>query len=163
MRYSLRCFLAFSVLTAAGASAQTRDLRTSWGKPGISFDQYRADAVECGITGHYVDVSGTDAAKAFVNGSRRINTLLDNNADVETAMLSARIVEAVRPAERRKEIKNTLVSTVEQCLASRGYQRFRLSDEQRDKLRKMPKGSDQRHAYLYRLARSKKVLSTQAF
>lgn len=163
MRPFLSCALASALLTAGSANAQTRAIQTSWGKPGVSFAQYRADAIECGVAGHYVDVSETDAAKAFVNGSRRINSLLDNNPDMESMIQSAKVVEAVRPVERRREIKSTLVSAVEQCLQSRGYQRFRLSDEQRDKLRKMQRGSEQRHAYLHRLARSSRVLQSQAY
>lgn len=167
MRILLGFVLVSAAVTAGNAAAQTRAIQTSWGKPGISFAQYRADAIECGVAGHYTDISQTEAAKVFVAGSRRIDNLLDNNTDPATAMNNAiesgRVVEAVRPAERRKEIKGTLVSAVEQCLASRGYQRFRLSDEQRDKLRKMKDGSEQRHAYLHRLARSPTVLRAQAY
>jgi hypothetical protein len=161
------CALVSATLTAGFANAQTRATEASWGKPGVSFVQYRTDAIECGVAGHYSDISNTAAAKVFVAGSRRIDNLLDNNTDPrsaqDNAIQSARVVEAVRPVERRKEIKVALLSAVEQCLASRGYQRFRLSDEQREKLRKMRKGTDERHLFLYRLARSSSVLSTQAY
>jgi hypothetical protein len=148
--------LASTLVTAGSVGAQTRAIQSSWGKPGVSFAHYRADAIECGVTGHYTDVSQTEAAKVFVAGSRRINTLLDNNTDARTAqdnaIQSARVVEAVRPVERRKEIKVALLSAVEQCLASRGYQRFRLLETQREELRRMPKGSEDRHVYLHRFS-----------
>ena len=167
MHVILPCFLVISLVAAGGADAQTREVQASWGKSGVSFEQYRADAIECGVAGHYSDISQTEAAKAFVLGSRRIDNLLDNNTDpasaMDNAVQSARVIEAVRPGQRRKEIKVALLSTVEQCLASRGYQRFRLTEEQREKLRKMPKGSDERHQFLHGLARSSRVLSTQAY
>lgn len=71
------------------------------------------------------------------------------------------IVESVRPDERYKSIKKTLISSTEQCLAGRGYSKFELTDDQRKILRKLKAGSDQRRAYLYSLASNPTILQSQ--
>jgi len=53
---AVACFLS-----APLAAARTEAL--SWGKPRVSIDQYRTDAISCGRAGYYMDVSNTAAAK----------------------------------------------------------------------------------------------------
>src|SRR5439155_19407937 len=47
----------------------------SWGKAGVSLAQYRQDALECALKGHYLDISKTDDAKAFVKASRQLDAV----------------------------------------------------------------------------------------
>jgi hypothetical protein len=72
------------------------------------------------------------------------------------------IVESVRPEERFRSIKQKLQVTTDTCLIDRGYSRFSLNDDQRHHLRKLKVGSDERHAYLFRLASDPAVLAAQA-
>jgi len=179
----MRCLTAASVVMTLvasavdGAPAPTE----SWGKAGITLDQYRRDSVECGLKGHYTDISQTDDARAFAKASKQLDAVttgasssmavgsnstgpdVTNAAQqaVEYAHQQENIVRSVRPEERFKSIKKTLVATTEECLASRGYLRFVLTEEQRKILRKLKAGSDQRRAYLYSLASNPAVLQSQ--
>ena len=49
--------------------------QVSWGKPGVSFDTYRAEAVLCGRQGANMDVSNTPEAATLIYASRRIETI----------------------------------------------------------------------------------------
>ena len=71
------------------------------------------------------------------------------------------IVSSVRPEQRFHNIKRMLVDQTSQCLASRGYSKFRLTDEQRHQLRKLKFGSEERRMYLYNLASNPAILQTQ--
>jgi hypothetical protein len=71
------------------------------------------------------------------------------------------IVESVRPEQRFHSIKRTLVARDEQCLTQRGYSKFRLTDDQRSRLRKLKFGSEERRDYLYRLATDPAVLQNR--
>ena len=59
----------------AGAAVAAPAPQESWGKAGVSLDQYRQDALECGLQGHYTDISKTEDAKEFVRASRQLDTM----------------------------------------------------------------------------------------
>src|SRR4051812_38226619 len=140
------------VLPASANSAPAPE--ESWGKAGVSLAQYRQDALDCALRGHYLDISQSDDAKAFVKGSRELDAVTNgasapaiNGASgmgpsttdsvdqmVEYANRQQRIVESVRPEQRFHSIKRMLVDRAAQCLANRGYSKFRLTDEQRHEL-----------------------------
>jgi hypothetical protein len=180
----MRALFAISLLTLAlpvpASSAPAP--AASWGKAGVSLTQYRQDAVECGLQGHYTDISKTADAKAFVSASKQLDAVttgasapatvessptgpgIDNSVDqaMRYANQQAHIVESVHAEQRMRNIKKTLVGRDEQCLIQRGYSKFRLSDDQRRRLSKLKAGSDQRRAYLYGLASDPAVLQSQA-
>ena len=140
--------------------------KESWGKAGVSLDQYREDAVMCGRQAYSLDVSDTPAAKALVRASSLIENLPSNIN--ETALQPVSGVEAItmavqgaRPEQRFREIAVLQKSTLEKCLTSLGYVRFRLTEEQRGHLSKLHAGTPERHAYLHSLASDPKILSTQ--
>ena len=170
----------FSVVLTAPA-ASTPAPQESWGKAGISLDQYRTDSVECGLQGYNTDVSKTDDAQALVRASRQLDAVTagaiapntpaggpTNGATVDSmdqalqyAQTQQHIVDSVRPGERFRNIKKALVSNAERCLIQRGYSKFRLTDEQRHRLRKLKFGSEERRTYLYRLATNSAILESQ--
>lgn len=168
MRHRLICTLALAFAVAAPAGAREQPA-VSWGKAGVSFDQYRQDAVECGRAGYYLDVSNTEAARVFKTASSRLES---NESDLhmsgdQTRIMaivaySALIVEGTRPRERMKEVRTLMNDAVAACLTGRGYVRFQLSSAQRDQLRHFRRGTVERHAFLYGLASDPAVLSTQA-
>jgi hypothetical protein len=169
------------ILPASANSAPAPD--ESWGKAGVSLAQYRQDALDCALKGHYLDISKTDDAKAFVKASRELDAITtgasapavagangmgssttDSSVDqmVEYANQQQHIVESVRPDQRFHSIKRMLVDRTSQCLASRGYSKFRLTDEQRRQLRKLKFGSEERRVYLYNLGSNPAVLQSQS-
>jgi hypothetical protein len=48
------------------------------------------------------------------------------------------------------------------CLTNRGYTEFQLTAAQRAELAKLPQGSEERRAYLYKLGTNPDVLNNQA-
>lgn len=155
--------------------------KESWGKAGITLAQYRSDSIYCGLQGYYTDISKTDDAQAFVKASRQLDAVTagasapmtvesnatgpdTTNAADEAAQYADQqqhIVDNVRPEERYKNIKKTLVGNTEQCLEKLGYSKFELTDAQRHALSKLKAGSDERRAYLYSLASDPAVLAKQ--
>lgn len=168
------------VLSASASAAPAP--AESWGKAGVSLVQYRQDALDCALQGHYLDISKTEDAKAFVKASRQLDAVTNGASAPNTTGASAtgpeatdsvdqmvryadqqqHIVESVRPEQRFHNIKQMLLTKTEQCLAERGYSKFRLTDQQRHDLRKLKFGSDERRAYLYGLASNPTVLQSQA-
>src|SRR3954449_11141058 len=129
----------------------------SWGK--VGYEQYRLDALECSSQGYGLDISNTEDAKAFVSASRRLETEIGSGVDPYTYQT---IVKSVRPGARFRSIKELQQSTVDECLLSRGYSKFRLTDQQQSGLRKLKAGSVERHMYLYKLGREPNVLTSQS-
>jgi len=179
MRYLLAVPTAALFIAEPGFSAPAP--KESWGKAGVSLAQYRQDALYCGLKGYYTDISKTDDAKAFVKASNQLDAVTSgasapmtiesngmgpdatNSAEIAAGFADQQqhIVDSVRPDERYKTIKKTLVTNDEQCLASRGYSKFLLTDQQRKALSKLKAGSDARRAYLYSLATDANVLRSQ--
>ena len=180
MRY-LFAVSACALIIGAPASSATAP-KESWGKAGVTLTQYRQDALYCGLRGYYTDISQTDDAKAFVKASKQLDAVTSGGASApmtvdssatgpnttnsvdqlaQYAATQQHIVESIRPDERFKSIKKTLVSTDEECLAGRGYSKFALTDEQRKALSKLKDGSDARRAYLYSLASDPEILQNQ--
>jgi hypothetical protein len=135
--------------------------RDSWGKAGVSLDQYRADAVMCGRRGYHLDVSGTHAAQTLVKASSQIENLMmggGSNTGLDPIVMA---VQGARPEQQFRAIATLQKTTVDGCLTDLGYVRFRLTDAQRDQLEKLRAGTPERHAYLHSLASDAKILSTQ--
>jgi hypothetical protein len=155
----MRLAISTLVLIAATSAVAAPAPQNSWGKTGVSYDQYRLDSLECSAEGYNFDISNTDAAKAFVDASRRLETEIGSGVDPLTYQ---RIVNSARPGMHMREIKDLQLSVVEDCLVKRGYTKFRLNDEQRDDLKKLKVGSEERHMYLYKLGTDPNVLSSQS-
>jgi hypothetical protein len=176
--------LTMLVLTTEIASPlrAARSEPFSWGKPGVSMAEYRRDAIECGRSGYYLDVSHTEAAGVFKDASRQLEAneaalpstaslmsdpnpvmrLSAMNSVMNIVSRSAHIVESARPQERIHAIGTLMQGTVDECLRRRGYVRFKLTREQRSQLQHLHLGSPARHDYLFRLSADPAVLSAQA-
>ena len=166
--------VAAVALALAPAPAWAARPIDSWGKAGVSFEEYRADAIACGRSAYYADVSETDHAKAFVHATRRleaaddhgmgppgVGTPADMHRMVQLGAQSEMIRSSIRPEKLMRELQAALVSIVERCLEERGYSRFRLTREQQRDLRRLKKGSPERHRFLHTLAADANVLASQ--
>jgi hypothetical protein len=145
--------LALAVIAAGGllagvAQAQPAPGRQSWGKPGISYLQYRTDAVECAwLAGSATPVSVPAVDQVF-------------------AMDGQDVFEVIESAKRSQyrtfnNVADQLEPALEGCLRSRGYRPFKLTDEQNTQLKQLKRGSTSRHRYLYGLAIDPDVLRAQ--
>lgn len=81
---------------------------------------------------------------------------------VEQGRRYEQVRRSIRPERRMEELKHGMVAVVEDCLRERGYVAFRLTDNQRETLAKLDRGSDERREFLYSLASNPNVLETQA-
>lgn len=182
MRPSFPCAVAVACLLSLPLAA-ARTEATSWGKPGVSIDQYRTDSITCGRAGYYTDVSDTEAAHVFKDATGQLeaneadlsspaNAPLPGESASETIRKQAAIANIVarsgaivantRPTERMKQVSTLMQGKVEDCLKSRGYVHFRLTPAQRKHLAHLHLGSVERHTYLYQLATDPDVLKAQA-
>lgn len=157
--------VAFSCLPLV-AFASPGGNQISWGKAGVSFEQYRDDASTCGHLAWYEDVSHTNAAKIF----KRATTLLEHNEAalattatpaLDTVIQSARIVESTRPEVRLREVRDFQQDMLGQCLTELGYVRFQLTNSQQAKLRKLRTGTPERHRYLHSLGSDARIVRQQ--
>lgn len=69
---------SFAIAAGALVAAPLPDAGMSWGKPGVDFQTYRADAVLCGRQGYYLDVSNTPEAKTLILATRQLETIDEN-------------------------------------------------------------------------------------
>jgi hypothetical protein len=154
--------LATSLASPADAYVRKDE---SWGKAGISFLQYRTDAVECAylvetqapVKIPLVDLAfATDMPLPETSAANPENPNLDISAVVDYA------------AQYRLHMDKTWLRAAQQlepalatCLKDRGYQRFRLTDAQDAELKRLPAGAKARQIYLWRLAVDPAVLSAQ--
>jgi hypothetical protein len=74
------------------------------------------------------------------------------------------LVQRATVQQRTSDLSNqkARTETLKKCLADRGYTEFSLTSEQRAHLATLPEGSDERRAYLYKLATDGNVLKSQA-
>ena len=145
------------ILAASGtARAADRPPIESWGKPGVGFDQYRADSVECAKSGYFRDVSQDEPAKRFVAGFGAADNAL-NGGGTAGSWIDA--ILRTQPDRQKRLLHAIQVGDVEQCLTARGYSRFRLSAAEVKMLKRYPGGSEARHRYLHQLAARSVVAS----
>lgn len=154
--------LACSAAPAAAAPAP----ETSWGKAGVTLADYRMDATRCQQLVLAMDLSGTSPARALVTASRRIETAWPGGGPPPGDALGAayavsQAVQQARPAHRWRQVRNLMQTAMDACLTELGYRRFRLTEEQRDRLRHLRYGGDERRAYLHGLASDPEVLARQ--
>lgn len=126
----------------------------SWGKAGISLEEYWTDSALCGHQAAAVDLSGTAPAEALVVASRR----MDNWSDFDSIQQALRMAAPQVQWERAAKI---MQHELERCLSDRGYTKFKLTKDQSRRLAKLKAGSLERRKYLYGLASDPAVLQAQ--
>jgi hypothetical protein len=158
----MRNALTITIVVTAGLLAQPASARRvspgneiSWGKAGVSLEDYWVDASLCGHQAAAVDLTGTEPAKALVIASRQI----DNWSDFESVQQALRLAAPEVQWDRAAAIMRT---ELERCLTERGYMKFRLTKGQARHLKKLKVGSLERRKYLYSLASDPAILQSQA-
>jgi hypothetical protein len=145
-------FLAVAALTMpAEARLVGPGFSKSWGKAGVSLDQYRADAITCGREAAATDLRNSGPAKALVLASR----LIENAPDIFAASVAWQMAA---PDHNIPKAGDLLQARLDRCLIARGYRLFKLTAGQRHRLSRLPTGSMARHAYLHSLASDARVL-----
>ena len=174
-RNDISVLLALAALLAGSPAAAEPKPVDSWGRPGVAYETYRNDSLECGLAGYYADVSQTEQAQAFVRATRQMEGADNANyvapgasaaQTMDGVIIQARQYEqirrGIRPEKQAKDLKRGMEAVVQDCLKERGYIAFRLTDEQRQRLSQLDKGSDERREFLYSLASNPDILDAQA-
>jgi hypothetical protein len=145
-------------LVLDGSTASARRVspgdEVSWGKAGVSLEDYWIDSATCGHQAAAVDLSGTAPAKALVVASRQ----LDNWSDFESVQQA---LQLAAPAVQWDRAAAILRQELERCLTERGYVKFKLTRDQARHLDKLEAGSVDRRKYLHSLASDPAVLEAQ--
>jgi hypothetical protein len=170
MRVLSVCAAMLAIAAATNAGAASRDIETSWGKPGVSLYDYHLDASICANAALNLDVASHPATKQLLRSSHAMDNAYaqvgrapPNGAGPiagvgpDTSWLR----DVYRVDESFYQIKGMMLQVVEGCLEGLGYTEFALTDEQRASLRKLALGSQQRRAYLHSLASDPDLLSRQ--
>lgn len=134
---------------AGQAAAADRAPIESWGKPGVGYEQYRSDSIECAKLGYYRDVSGDEPAKRFIRGFRTATDQLNGANGEPNVQRWINSVQQVRPDRQTRDLQAIQVRDVERCLTDKGYRRFTLSTGEAKALDAYPRGSEARHRYLH--------------
>ncbi|WP_058751113.1 hypothetical protein [Sphingomonas sanguinis] len=143
--------VVIGIMLASSVAAQAADRPPieSWGKPGIAFDQYRADSVECAKIGYFRDVSQDEPAKRFITGFTAADNNLNSGGNASDWINS---ILRTQPDRQKRRLHAIQLGDVERCLADKGYSRFRLSHSEVKTLKRYSRGSEARQRYLHTLA-----------
>lgn len=144
---------ALMVPAAAGADAAPY---VSWGKQDVPYEQYRADAVACGLQGAQRDMGEQQAFRDVVHGTHFQDSALDRGDVVEYVMIYDRKFRGNIPS-----LQKFLVSGVEECLINKGYTPFALTQDQTRRLSGLRKGSQERFHYLHEISSDVSILQAQ--
>jgi hypothetical protein len=156
MRSFLTILMALCAAGTAAAKALPRD--HSWGKPDVTFLQYRTDAVECAWQ--------ASQAPPVVNGTNMVMPQPPSPVpgvgptadDVLSDLVDAYNVNKLIV---KSKVIDQLQGGLEACLTARGYRPFGLTKAQAEELHAMKPGDKARQLYLYRLSVDPDVLKAQ--
>jgi hypothetical protein len=154
--------LASAALAAAPASAVGKSKNVSWGKPDVSFADYRADALQCADRAYGVEVRMEPygpSANGLLGGVMPAAIWLKLTPG-SIPVYSTDYVDGYRHAALLDTIEQ-LQAEVDTCLAGKGYHRFRLTSAQMDELRRLRMGTPERARFLYGLGSNERVLAAQ--
>ena len=163
---------AGSMAGAAGAQSRAAP-EVSWGKAGVSLEDYWTDSVACAVEAVNLDVANTRAAQRLVAASSALNATDNSRRSVPSSSVPVassnadfgadygRIRDMYEPDRQFDAIESLQQRTLDRCLANRGYRQFRLTDDQRQRLRRFDHGSDARRVYLHSLAADPDILRQQ--
>lgn len=165
--------MACGVATSADAQSRRQNPIVTWGKAGVSFEEYRADSIACATEAYYLDISNTSAAQRLVAASRQFQAIDDNRPRPQTRPLrtdeianfaadQGNTMSHYRPDRQFEAIGDIQQHNLDSCLIHRGYHQFRLTQAQQQQLRRLDRGSDERRLYLHRLAADAEVLRRQS-
>ena len=164
--------LALAAAGATAAQARTRDIETSWGKPGVSMTQYRLDAGVCAAKAMTLDISNTNAAQQLVKASDALDRAYSHYSlylpSANGGIMAgnpwnevARVRDMYAVDDTLEQVRAIQYQALNDCLTERGYRQFRLTEEQRRLVKKLRLGSDKRRAFLHMLASNPEVLTRQ--
>ena len=168
-KHILLATVAFALAPAPASAAEPFE---TWGKAGVSFEEYRSDAILCARHAVAMDISETEAAQTMVAASQSVDNAAsgawitspsqtDQATSISPNLDINRTASAYRADRQFRALSDLQYETLASCLRQLGYRQFRLTREQQRELRRLRRGSDERRNYLHGLASSPEVLERQ--
>ena len=180
MRLSVCLLSAAAFGATASEAASIRDIETSWGRSGVTYTEYRSDAAACEKEAVSTEIAGTPEVRELINASRALDNVYASawmaypagaaGMATPTGILSSvsnpgnaalQISRSFAVEDNSQGVRAMLQQTMDVCLLRHGYRQFRLTSEQRERLKKLPLRSPRRHLYLHRLGSDPNVLQAQ--
>ena len=158
------------VALAHPALAAVKSDSYSWGKIGVSRQDFEEGSRICMLRSARRDVANDKQAKNYVRG---FNVLEQENnmppmpsppSDDVTFVRSERQVllrRAYSPDRHRDALQQKLQSEVDECLLESGYVKFSLSKDQKKVLNRYSQGSEERRAYLFYIGSNPNIVNAQ--
>ena len=145
-----------AVLATSSASARrvSPGNDVSWGKAGVSMEDYWVDSSQCGHRAAGIDLTGTALPMRWC--SRHGGWITGAISTVSSAL---RIAAPELQWDRAAKI---IQVELEKCLTEHGYVKFQLTKDQAHQLKMLKAGTLERRKYLYSLASDPAVLEAQA-
>jgi hypothetical protein len=169
-----RCALGLAAASFAAAAAHAAEApQFAWGKAGVAYDEYRAEAYDCALDGlSSSKIDESEPVETLRKATRRMEALdgrmqgIGGAADPTAAGIRhaqdvAAVRASARPEKQVQEVKRIVFSEIQQCMIAQGYTRFALTEEQRAEIAQLEKGSQEWRSALHRLASDPVVLENQ--
>jgi len=175
---SLGCAALLS-MHAGNANGKDAAPQVVWARAGVSYSQYRGDALECGMRGLASNIDDSKPVKTLARASSQLEAIdvsaqtgmgqgagptgqSDLAADAANrANQEQRIITAARPDQQYAGIKTLMFQVVRRCMTDLGYAKIILTEKQRKDYDGIKGGAEARRAYIYTLASDPHVLETQ--
>jgi hypothetical protein len=170
--------LCVGVSPSPGLTAPPHD--TSWGKAGVSLEQYARDATECADTSRTVAVSikpetlkRLDALSSvqLLHLAMQIVSREGDPVAIVAAMSDTKSADDIARrsstfqgryiSAARQDVVDELQAVLDKCLTDRGYVRIKLTDAQARALSHLKRHSPERTAYLHALDADPDIIAQQ--
>jgi hypothetical protein len=153
------------------AGCATSGPTTSWGKAGVTMEDYRVDGATCAaLAATATPESNVANSAGGINGKNSSQPATPTVAGGPSSGASGAafptggggsyrdsaspdFVQRAATQQRTQEmaVQRMRADALKSCLTERGYSEFQLTPEQRAALAKLPAGSAERREYLYKL------------
>lgn len=179
LRRVLAAFALSIAITSTGSTKPVADV--SWGKAGVSLEQYAVDAAQCADTSRYVTayikpktLVALDVLSAaqLVEYAQWLDTGTDGDPMGDVAGISA--TNSPEDIARRTtnfgeryshivsdDVREELHAVLDKCLIERGYTQIKLNDDQRRTLSRFKWYTPERTAYLHSIDSDPIVIKNQ--
>lgn len=142
-----------SLAVSLGGCVSVPEPVVSWGKPCVSYADYRSESIACAVEGVSVDVAATveygDVKRGLDDQYRTLESLQGDTYD--------RIRDYSMTYQRNirgnvESVQALMVSRTHACLRGKNYMEFILTATQARRFSELKKGTDARFRYLHSLA-----------
>jgi hypothetical protein len=175
----MKTYLLLALGAPLLAACATTGPTTSWGKQGVSMEDYRLDGALCaalaagkkpddnaansagGIHGKNSSTPGTPTVSTGQGAGQPSGAAFPTGgggAYRDSASPDFAQRAAMQQRTQEMAVQRAKMDALKSCLSERGYTEFRLTPAQRKELATLPEGSDVRRAYLHKLATDPEVL-----